>query len=170
MNGLPRTTFGHAAYHISRGKPQSLWDDTLMMTVMPLAKTGILLKKPRYVEEAKRQFLLHIQSLYDSSTGLFFRGWQFDESVEGGVGHIFARSRWARGNSWSTIATQSSSRYLSFHETTACDCIWLVYLRRSVGPRRGCKLPMACRGHCWTFREKRAIWRLRQQQGSRMGF
>jgi unsaturated rhamnogalacturonyl hydrolase len=29
-----------------------MWDDTLMMTVLPLAKIGKLLNRPEYVEEA----------------------------------------------------------------------------------------------------------------------
>jgi unsaturated rhamnogalacturonyl hydrolase len=105
MHDLPRTTFGgmqHITYlEINHNQ---LWDDTLMMTVMPLAKIGKLLNRPHYVEEAKRQFLLHIQYLYDPQTGLFFHGWEFDENAPGGVGHNFARARWARGNSWLTIA------------------------------------------------------------------
>ncbi|KAI1608533.1 glycosyl hydrolase [Exophiala viscosa] len=105
MYDLPRTTFG-GMQHITYADQNhnQLWDDTLMMTVMPLAKIGKLLNRPHYVEEAKRQFLLHIQYLYDPQTGLFFHGWQFDDSASGGVGHNFARARWARGNSWMTIA------------------------------------------------------------------
>ncbi|EXJ83403.1 hypothetical protein A1O1_07025 [Capronia coronata CBS 617.96] len=105
MYELPRTTFGgmqHITY-VDENHNQ-LWDDTLVMTVMPLAKIGILLHRPHYVEEAKRQFLLHIQYLYDPQTGLFFHGWQFDDRAPGGLGHNFARARWARGNSWLTIA------------------------------------------------------------------
>ncbi|KIV81731.1 hypothetical protein PV11_03894 [Exophiala sideris] len=105
MYDLTRTTFGgmqHITY-VDENHNQ-LWDDTLMMTVMPLAKIGKLLNRPHYIEEAKRQFLLHIQYLFDPQTGLFFHGWQFDESAPGGVGHNFARARWARGNSWLTIA------------------------------------------------------------------
>jgi unsaturated rhamnogalacturonyl hydrolase len=56
-----------------------LWDDTLMMTVMPLAKIGKLLGRPEYVREAKRQFLTHVQFLFDTSTGLWFHGWKFEE-------------------------------------------------------------------------------------------
>lgn len=48
-----------------------LWDDTLMMTVMPLAKVGLVLNRPSYVEEAKRQFLIHIKYLTDVETGLW---------------------------------------------------------------------------------------------------
>lgn len=81
---------------------QQLWDDTLMMTVMPLAKIGLVLNRPHYVEEAKRQFLLHIQYLFDVKSGLFFHGWEFDKN--GGGGHNFANARWARGNSWLAIA------------------------------------------------------------------
>jgi len=73
-----------------------------MMTVMPLAKIGKLLGRPHYVEEAKRQFLLHIKYLFDPLTGLFFHGWKFDSSAKGGFGHNFARARWARGNAWLT--------------------------------------------------------------------
>ncbi|KIW55100.1 hypothetical protein PV05_07408 [Exophiala xenobiotica] len=106
MYELPRTTFGgmqHITY-LEENRNQ-LWDDTLMMTVLPLAKIGTLLHRPHYVEEAKRQFLLHIQYLYDPRTGLFFHGWQFDDKdPRGGIGHNFARARWARGNSWLTIA------------------------------------------------------------------
>lgn len=105
MYELPKTRFGgfqHMTY--LEWNDNQLWDDTLMMTVMPLAKIGLLLNRPHYVEEARRQFLLHIQYLFDPQTGLFFHGWQFDDKVPGGLGHNFARARWARGNSWLTIA------------------------------------------------------------------
>ncbi|CAG9974789.1 unnamed protein product [Clonostachys byssicola] len=96
---LPRTKHG-GMQHITylEVNDQQLWDDTLMMTVMPLAKIGLLLNRPHYVEEAKRQFLLHIQYLFDHKSGLFFHGWTFHEG-----GHNFADARWARGNSWVTI-------------------------------------------------------------------
>lgn len=105
MNELPRTQYGgfqHMTY--LEYNQEELWDDTLMMTVMPLAKIGLVLNRMAYVEEAKRQFLLHIQFLQDKQTGLWFHGWKFDQTAEGGVGHNFARARWARGNSWITIA------------------------------------------------------------------
>ena len=104
MYDLPRTTFGgmqHITY--SEVNHNELWDDSLMMTVMPLAKIGKLLGRPEYVEEAKRQFLTHIQFLFDPTTGLWFHGWKFEEKVPGILGHNFARARWARGNSWVTI-------------------------------------------------------------------
>lgn len=104
---LHRTRFGgmqHVTYVSLHS--QQLWDDTLMMTVLPLAKIGLVLKRPHYVAEAKRQFLLHIQYLCDAKTGLFFHGWEFYEPEKGkkGIGHNFAEARWARGNSWLTIA------------------------------------------------------------------
>ncbi|KAJ9650077.1 hypothetical protein H2198_010604 [Neophaeococcomyces mojaviensis] len=102
MNDLPRTKYGgfqHMTYlEINENE---LWDDTLMMTVLPLAKIGLVLNRPHYIEEAKRQFLLHVQYLQEPTTGLFFHGWKFDSSK--GVGHNFAKARWARGNSWLTI-------------------------------------------------------------------
>ena len=76
---------------------QQMWDDTLMMTVLPLAKIGKLLNRPEYVEEATYQFLLHVQNLMDRETGLWFHGWNYEGC------HNFAHARWARGNSWLTI-------------------------------------------------------------------
>lgn len=105
INDLPRTKYGgfqHVTY--LRENKNQLWTDTLMMAVLPLAKIGKLLNRPRYLEEAKKQFLIHCQYLFDSKTGLFFHGWQFDESAPGGVGHNFANARWARGNAWCAIA------------------------------------------------------------------
>jgi len=104
MHELPRTPMG-GMQHVTYLTPNEneLWDDTLMMTVMPLAKIGLVLGRQSYVEEAKRQFLIHITYLFDPPTGLFFHGWKFD-SENGRLGHNFAKARWARGNSWLTIA------------------------------------------------------------------
>lgn len=98
-DGLPRTEeggFQHIVYNSVNH--QQLWDDTLMMSVLPLAKIGRVLGRPHYVEEAKRQFMLHTKYLSDPATGLWFHGWTFDGR------HHFARARWARGNAWVTIA------------------------------------------------------------------
>lgn len=87
MYTLPRTKYGgmsHMTYNSENA--QELWDDTLMMTVLPLAKIGLVLGRDRYVEEAKRQFLLHVQYLFDTKTGLWFHGWTFDGN------HNFARA------------------------------------------------------------------------------
>ncbi|KAF2643339.1 glycosyl hydrolase-like protein family 88 [Massarina eburnea CBS 473.64] len=105
MNGLPRTKLGgfqHETY-VAVNKDE-LWDDTLMMSILPLAKIGLTLNRPEYVEEAKRQFMLHCQYLFDTSTGLFYHGWKWEDGEDGSVGHNFAKARWARGNSWVTIA------------------------------------------------------------------
>lgn len=115
MYDLPRTEYGgfqHITY--SDENHNQLWDDTLMMTVMPLAKIGLLLNRSHYIDECKRQFLLHIKYLFDPMTGLFFHGWIFDKNAPGGVGHHFARARWARGNSWLTIAIPDFIELLNF--------------------------------------------------------
>jgi unsaturated rhamnogalacturonyl hydrolase len=108
MHDLERTRFGgmqHVTYVTTND--QELWDDTLMMTVLPLAKIGQLLHRPHYIEEAKRQVLLHLQYLLDPTTGLFFHGWKFHPAASPNttttIGHNFARARWARGNAWLTI-------------------------------------------------------------------
>lgn len=99
MYDLERTDYG-GMQHVTYLSPntQQLWDDTLMMTVLPLAKIGKVLNRPHYIEEAKRQFLIHIKYLFDTKTGLFHHGWTF---LDGG--HNFANVAWGRGNSWITI-------------------------------------------------------------------
>lgn len=75
MYDMPRTEEGglqHITYLVENR--QQLWDDTLMMTVLPLTKIGLVLGRPEYIEEAKRQFLLHIKYLADLRTGLWFHG------------------------------------------------------------------------------------------------
>ncbi|WP_108884790.1 beta-galactosidase BglB [Pseudoprimorskyibacter insulae] len=99
MYEMPRTREGglqHIVYN--NVNDQQMWDDTLMMSVMPLAKIGLVLNRPEFVEEAKYQFLIHSQYLADTTSGLWFHGWTFDGN------HNFARALWARGNSWITIA------------------------------------------------------------------
>ncbi|WP_236638220.1 beta-galactosidase BglB [Mangrovicoccus ximenensis] len=99
MHEMPRTEEGglqHIVYNDVNH--QEMWDDTLMMSVLPLARIGQVLGRPEYVEEAKYQFLVHTQYLADRKTGMWFHGWTFEER------HNFAGALWARGNSWVTIA------------------------------------------------------------------
>ena len=99
MHEMPRTAEGglqHIVYNSVN--PQQMWDDTLMMSVLPLARIGQVLNRPDYIDEAKYQFLIHTQYLADRETGMWFHGWTFEG------GHNFARALWARGNSWVTIA------------------------------------------------------------------
>jgi unsaturated rhamnogalacturonyl hydrolase len=113
MHDLPRTRYG-GMQHITylTDNYQQLWDDTLMMTVMPLAKIGKLLNRPHYISEAKKQFLTHIKYLFDTKTGLFFHGWTFEDG-----GHNFADARWARGNSWVTIVIPEIIELLELEST-----------------------------------------------------
>ena len=99
MRDLPRTDergFQHIVFQDENR--QQLWDDTLFMSGLPLARIGLVLDRPEYVNEALRQFLLHVKYLADRRTGLWFHGWTFDGH------HHFAEALWARGNCWITIA------------------------------------------------------------------
>ena len=98
MRAMPRTPHG-GMQHITLAEENhhQLWDDTLMMTVLPLTKIGLLLDRPHYVREATFQFLTHVAYLMDRETGLWFHGWTFEGN------HNFAEARWARGNSWVTM-------------------------------------------------------------------
>lgn len=99
MHDMPRTR-ENGLQHMTYGpeNKNQLWDDTLMMTVLPLAKIGMLLDRQEYIEEAKRQFLIHVKYLCDKKTGLWYHGWTFEGD------HNFAEALWARGNCWVTIA------------------------------------------------------------------
>lgn len=68
-----------------------------MMAAIPLAKIGLILNKPEYVLEAKKQFDTHIKYLHDSKAGLFFHGCTFIDK------NNFAGAHWARGTAWAAI-------------------------------------------------------------------
>ncbi|PHP53418.1 glycoside hydrolase family 88/105 protein [Actinomyces ruminis] len=98
MREMPRTPRGGMQHMtLAEENHHQMWDDTLMMTVMPLTRIGLLLNRPQYVKEATFQFLTHINYLTDRRSGLWFHGWTFDGA------HNFAEARWARGNSWITM-------------------------------------------------------------------
>ncbi|MCH8686174.1 beta-galactosidase BglB [Pedomonas mirosovicensis] len=127
MDGLPRTEengFQHIVYNSENH--QQLWDDTLMMSVLPLAKIGLLLGRPHYIEEAKRQFLIHTKYLFDRKTGLWFHGWTFDGR------HNFAEALWARGNCWVTIAIPEIIEMLDLQPGDAFREFLLDVLRNQV--------------------------------------
>ena len=127
MREMPRTEENGLQHIVFNSvNPQQLWDDTLMMCALPLAKFGLLLGRPAYVEEAKRQFMLHIKYLADRDTGLWFHGWTFEGR------HHFARARWARGNAWVTIAIPEFIELLNLAPGDALREFLLETLRAQV--------------------------------------
>lgn len=127
MRGLPRTEengFQHIVFKSENNG--NLWDDTLMMSVLPLAKFGLLLDRPDYVEEAKRQFMLHVKYLTDKKTGLWFHGWTFDGR------HNFADALWARGNCWITIAIPEFIELLNLDKTDSLRVFLIETLESQV--------------------------------------
>ncbi|KIY48546.1 Six-hairpin glycosidase [Fistulina hepatica ATCC 64428] len=81
MHDVPRTDEDCIPYvsSITKNHYQELSLYTLMKVVLPLTKIGLVLGKPEYVEEAKRQFLLHVKYLQDIQTNLFWNAWCFPE-------------------------------------------------------------------------------------------
>ena len=75
-----------------------LWDDTLFMTCLFLARAGQRFGRQDWIEEAFYQFMVHERYLADPITGLWYHGWTFNGR------HNFAKAFWARGNSWITVA------------------------------------------------------------------
>lgn len=98
MTQLPRTEENGIQHgHAELENKGHLWDDTLFMTVLFLAKAGELLNKPKYIAEAEYQFLLHAKYLTHKQSGLWYHGWTFEGS------HNFAKALWGRGNCWITV-------------------------------------------------------------------
>ncbi len=91
LDGLQHCTVWNKHY-------QQLWCDTLFMVCLFLAKAGVTLRQPQWIDEAEYQFLLHIRYLQDKVSGLFCHGWTFD------CRHNFADAKWARGNAWFTAS------------------------------------------------------------------
>lgn len=134
MYEMPRTDKG-AMQHIvyNNENHQQMWDDTLMMSVLPLAKIGKLLGRPEFVEEATYQFLVHVQYLMDRQTGLWFHGWTFDGH------HNFAQARWARGNSWLTIAIPEFLELVDLPQNNATRRYLLQVLESQVSALAKCQ-------------------------------
>lgn len=127
MYDMPRTQkngLQHIVYNSEN--TDQLWDDTLMMSVLPLAKIGKLLNRPEFIEEATYQFLLHVQYLMDRRSGLWFHGWTFDGK------HNFAEARWARGNSWLTVAIPEFIELLELPEGNATRRFLLQVLESQI--------------------------------------
>ncbi|MGK6311529.1 beta-galactosidase BglB [Neorhizobium sp. DT-125] len=136
MHSLPRTReggFQHIVYNSFND--QQMWDDTLMMSVMPLAKIGLVLDRPDYVEEAKYQFLVHAQYLADRKSGLWFHGWTFDGN------HNFASALWARGNSWITVAIPEFIELVDLREGDPLRRHLLSALERQAAALKACQHP-----------------------------
>lgn len=97
VDSMPRTPYG-GLQHICIDRPNTgqLWDDTLFMTVLFLAKWGKITENDSLVQDAVYQFLLHSTYLRDSRTGLWYHGWSFENMDN------FANAFWGRGNCWIT--------------------------------------------------------------------
>ncbi len=99
LTEMPRTEYGGLQHCTVWNKHyQQLWCDTLFMVCLFLAKAGVVLNKPEWIDEAEYQFLIHIRYLQSPVTGLFCHGWSFDRR------HRYADAHWARGNAWFTAA------------------------------------------------------------------
>jgi len=99
LREMPRTEedgIQHVTSHLAN--PGELWADTLFMTVLFLARAGLLLGRPELVDEAVYQFLLHIRYLADQESGLWYHGWSFEGR------HHFGKAHWGRGNAWFSMA------------------------------------------------------------------
>jgi unsaturated rhamnogalacturonyl hydrolase len=99
VTALPKTEDGGFQHVVKeRLNEGELWDDTLFMACLFLARAGKIAGRQDWIDEAVYQFLLHARYLSNAATGLWYHGWTF-------LGrHNFACAFWARGNAWITVA------------------------------------------------------------------
>lgn len=99
VHNLPKTEDGGFQHVVKeRLNEGELWDDTLFMACLFLARAGVVCKRQDWIDEAVYQFMVHTRYLSDPVTGLWYHGWTFNGR------HNFADAFWARGNSWITVA------------------------------------------------------------------
>jgi unsaturated rhamnogalacturonyl hydrolase len=99
VHELPKTEDGGFQHVVKeRLNDGELWDDTLFMACLFLARAGVVCKRQDWIDEAVYQFMIHTRYLSDPVTGLWYHGWTFNGR------HNFAHAFWARGNSWITVA------------------------------------------------------------------
>ena len=76
LTELPRTKEGGFQHLTSDTlNEQELWDDTLFMTILFIARMGKLMNDRACIEEAQYQFELHKKYLEERKTGLCFHRW-----------------------------------------------------------------------------------------------
>lgn len=119
-HGISRTE-GNGIQHVTVAEEHEgqLWADTLVMTVLALAKLGKLLNRSEWVKDATYQFLIHINYLQDAASGLWYHGWSFLRRDN------FSAAHWGRGNCWATIAIPEILGILDLEETDPVR-LWLI--------------------------------------------
>lgn len=99
VKSLPKTEDGGFQHVVKeRLNEGELWDDTLFMAGLFLARAGKVFGRKDWIEEATYQFLVHARYLADPVSGLWYHGWTFNGR------HNFAKAFWGRGNAWITVA------------------------------------------------------------------
>jgi unsaturated rhamnogalacturonyl hydrolase len=99
VHHLPKTEDGGFQHVVKeRLNEGELWDDTLFMACLFLARAGVICNRQDWIDEAVYQFTVHTRYLSDPATGLWYHGWTFNGR------HNFAKAFWARGNAWITVA------------------------------------------------------------------
>lgn len=94
LNQAPRTPSGALAHTvIERDFLGQVWVDTLFMGIIYLTQRGVQLNSRAHLEEAARQRVVHVNSLYDERDGLFYHAWDDDAQQPMGA-------KWGRGNAW----------------------------------------------------------------------
>jgi len=86
--------------------PEQAWADTLFMAAFFMLRMGVKLKDEALVNDALNQYYWHIKYLQDSSSGLWYHGY---ENITGGHMSGFF---WARANAWAAYTMSQVGRVL----------------------------------------------------------
>jgi unsaturated rhamnogalacturonyl hydrolase len=108
LNTAPRVPCGALAHEtIECRNSGQIWTDTLFMSIVYAVQRSLLLNDGKYLQEALRQLILHVQNLYDASSGLFYHGWNDTEKRPLGA-------RWGRGNAWVIVSAMEILELVPF--------------------------------------------------------
>ncbi|MDQ8734752.1 glycoside hydrolase family 88 protein [Paenibacillus sp. LHD-38] len=103
VNGALRTTNGGFAHVWGPGAgglddyKNQLWIDTLFMTGIFMLRYGVSEQDGECINEALRQFDIHIDCQFDTSCDLFYHGYHCLEKTTLG-------EHWGRGNGWAVVS------------------------------------------------------------------
>lgn len=105
VNDAPRLNNGaiiHTDPYAKFGR--QMWADTVFMAGLFLAYIGKITENQRYIDEALKQLIIHIDVLQDTD-GLLYHGW--DETEQTYIG-----CKWGRANAWVAVAIVEMLDYI----------------------------------------------------------
>lgn len=115
---IPRSSNGGVSH---RDNVIELWDDTVYMISLFLTEMYLLTGDESYLREVTSQLTIHAEKLEDPSTGLWYHGWDNDNTafddkccMPGWADNPKRRNNefWGRGNGWVAMTLANTLRVM----------------------------------------------------------